>query len=545
MAVVDAARQKPTDAAPERAQLRLSHYHVRSPIAVVDGLRVRVVMATRTGEVVCIASQLWDRLVEGDLAPLPPEMVAELVEIELLVDDDDELGVVLERSNRAIDTSDVLKLVVQPTAACQLDCVYCGQHHTSAKLCAEHQRAVIDRAEEKLRTGRYRLLSMGWFGAEPLLGLDVIEAMTPRLIDLATAYGCRFDSAVVTNGLRLTTDVAARLEALQVSLVEVTIDGPARWHDRQRPYKSGRSSFERILRNVVDVAASRPSFALSIRCNVTAASAPDVPALIDLLDALGLQDGVDRVYFAPIHSWGNDAQKLSLDRASFARAEAGWMARLLRLGFTPSTRPELKPIVCMATLPTAELVDAHGDIFNCTEVSYVPSYGTPNRYAIGDLARGTDPQRRNLLGDFNRRVEAGEVPCRSCPLLPVCGGSCPKSWREGNSACPSFKWNLPTRLLLELGRHQGPIDDEVVRTRPDPTAALAQLLARRSPDMVDDPTASDDRDRSPTPVRLGTRRRRAPPRRAHRRHWIHPHRLNHHRSRPWLIKTSSTGVTTR
>ncbi len=514
MAVTDLTTATTTGSTSEGSSLRLSRYHVCSPIAVVEGLRVRVVMATRTGEVVRIAAELWDRLVDGDLAPLSPEMVAELAEIELLVDDGDELEVVLGRSNRAIDTSDVLKLVVQPTAACQLDCVYCGQHHTSAKLCSEHQQAVIERAEEKLRTGRYRLLSMGWFGAEPLLGLDVIEAMTPRLVEAATAHGCAFDAAVVTNGLRLTPEVAARLEALRVSLVEVTIDGPAPWHDRQRPYKSGRPSFGRILRNVVDVAATRPRFAISLRCNVTAASAPDVPDFIDLLDALGLQQGVDRVYFAPIHSWGNGAERLSLDRATFARAEAGWMARLLRLGFTPSTLPTVKPIVCMATMPTAELVDAHGDIFSCTEVSYVPSYGSPNRYAIGDLAHGTDPRRHNLLGDFNRRIHEGEVPCRKCPLLPVCGGSCPKSWREGDSACPSFKWNLPTRLLLELGRQQGPVDDGAVRARPDPAVALAGLLAGPSPADDNAPVAADhraDRDRAATPVRLGPPRRHPRP----------------------------------
>jgi uncharacterized protein len=456
-------------------RLRLSRYHVCSDVAVVDGQRVRAVMATRTGEIVRVAAELWDQLVSGDLAGLPPEIVSELTVIELLVADEDELAVVLARSNAAIGTSDVLKLVVQPTAACQLDCVYCGQEHTSTKLCQEHQDAVVARTERQLLCGRYRTLSMGWFGAEPLLGMDVIRAMTPRLYDLAAAQGCSYNATVVTNGLRLTPEVATELSALHMSLVEVTIDGVGYWHDRQRPYKSGRSSFERIMRNVVDVARARPSFALSIRCNVTAESAPDIPWFIDMLDALGLQDGVDRVYFAPVHSWGNGAARMSLDKSDFARREIGWIAHLLRCGFRPSSLPKLKPVVCMATLPTAELVDAMGQIFNCTEVSYVPTYGSPNRYMIGDVRTGTDDRRRDLLADFNRRIADREVPCHSCHLLPVCGGSCPKAWREGEAACPSFKWYLPTRLLFELapvgvdgrGSH-----DVMPHGQPDVTAVL-------------------------------------------------------------------------
>src|SRR5687767_11898610 len=138
--------------------LRLSRYHVCSDVASVDGTRLHVVMATRTGEVVQVGEDLWRQLQAGDLASLDPGMVALLTEIELLVDEDDELAVVLGRSNRAIATSDVLKVVVQPSAACQLDCVYCGQEHSGDRLCAEHQQVVIERAAERLRTGAFGTL---------------------------------------------------------------------------------------------------------------------------------------------------------------------------------------------------------------------------------------------------------------------------------------------------------------------------------------------------------------------------------------------------
>jgi uncharacterized protein len=39
--------------------------------------------------------------------------------------------------------------------------------------------------------------------------------------------------------------------------------------------------------------------------------------------------------------------------------------------------------------------------------------------------------------------------CKSCKFLPVCGGACPKSWYEGNPACPSFKFNIDERLMMK------------------------------------------------------------------------------------------------
>ena len=99
----------------------------------------------------------------------------------------------------------------------------------------------------------------------------------------------------------------------------------------------------------------------------------------------------------------------------------------------------------------------HGEIFNCTEVSYVPAYGSPT---VTDRQHHLATDERGIPGRLQPTVlrPRGAVPL--LPLLPVCGGSCPKAWLEGEPACPSFKWHLPTRLLFELG------GGGVLRTRP-------------------------------------------------------------------------------
>jgi uncharacterized protein len=170
--------------------------------------------------------------------------------------------------------------------------------------------------------------------------------------------------------------------------------------------------------------------------------------LLQMLAGAAIQQRI-KFYVAPIHSWGNDAHKLSLTAQEFADMEVQWFGEMIRLGFRTGLLPTLQPVVCLAVQPHGTLVDATGTLFNCTEVSYVPAYGNPNLFAIGHVSSGeTGGATRALLGDFNSRVGRGEYPCSSCRMLPVCGGACPKAWLEGHEPCPSAKLNVESRLLL-------------------------------------------------------------------------------------------------
>ena len=57
-----------------------------------------------------------------------------------------------------------------------------------------------------------------------------------------------------------------------------------------------------------------------------------------------------------------------------------------------------------------------------------------------------------MFDDWFDQVGRGQTPCASCPLLPVCGGACPKLWRQGQVPCPSMKFNWPQRLDLAAAK---------------------------------------------------------------------------------------------
>lgn len=431
---------------------RVSRFHVATPPVrdEVDSSVNRLVFATRTAQIRIIDAATWIQIQAGDLSALPVDVVTDLIEIELLVPcEEDELAAVLTQNRAAINESASVRLVIQPTAYCQLGCDYCGQEHTFKWLAPDHQQLLVDYARRKIEAQEATHLEVCWFGAEPLVGLPVIRAVTPRLQQLARDTGCQYTASIVTNGVALTPAVATKLVTEHgISSIEVSIDGTAEYHDARRYRKNGKPTFDRIFQNVVAL-ASRDDLdvVLTVRTNVDRRNCEGVTPLLRMLADAGVAGRV-RYYVAPIHSWGNDADSLSLSPEEFARRELDWLCQMAKLGFSPGLIPRRVPIVCLAVEPNSTLIDATGMLFNCTEVSYVPTYGNPNKFAVGHITRGESAGKRDVLGRFNDRVEAGAYACSSCRMLPVCGGACPKAWMEGHEPCPSARRNIEGRLLL-------------------------------------------------------------------------------------------------
>ena len=431
----------------------LSRYTVVSDSFCEPGRNtaLRALFSTRSGARLVVSDRTWVALQTNPAANVGLALRAALIASKILVPEKDEFAEVLAE-NKQFQTSDqTLYQVIQPTAACQLGCDYCGQAHSPRTLSDAHLKDILERVEQKLVTGRFRELSIGWFGGEPLLAQDVMRRASTQLRDLANRLNVEYSAKIVTNGVRLDEAAQAELhEVHRIRYVEVTIDGDEAAHDARRHWKrTEQGSFATILRNVAALLrrpSPRPD--VGIRCNVDARNVEAVVPLMRTLAAAGLHQFLKRFYVASVYSWGNGASRLALPPLEFASWEIVWFAEMARLGFPLELIPQRVHETCMVFKPEAELVDAFGTRFNCSEVSYVPSYTVAgeNIYALrtdGGSTRATE------LSTFYDRVEEGAYPCRECPMLPVCGGACPKAWLEGEVPCPPAKHNIGQRLILE------------------------------------------------------------------------------------------------
>lgn len=418
-----------------------------------SGRVVRPVLNTATARVYLVDLDTAARLAR-EREPLTEDAARDrgLVEAGLLVEAGrDEAAEVIAAGRTAARDGRSRDFVVMPSAYCNMACAYCGQGHERFALARGHRSALTERVRTAARSGRYDALNVRWFGGEPLMAYAVLRELSRGFIASAGEAGVRYSAKVVTNGVLLD---ARKLTALHrecgVGLIEVTVDGPAEAHDASRKLKSGGRSFHRILA-VIAAALEDPELAglrFLVRTNVGVHNAGLAEPLAAELAAAGL--GHERVtcYPAPVHPWGNDVTEVALQRGTMAAVELDWFRAYRRHGLRFPLLPGApRRVVCAAVTRHSEVVAPDGRVFSCTEQPLVPGFGTGDLGHVSALDAAS-PRPAGAFDDWFDAMAAGETPCRGCPILPVCGGACPKLWREGSVPCPSLRENVRERLDL-------------------------------------------------------------------------------------------------
>lgn len=452
-------------------QYKLSFYFIKSRIIdESDPHPKRVVFATRSGTVMVLNDDIINYLVLGQFNEVPIEIIDELLAIEVLVPhEQDELNYILGQNKLSINQDKVLDIVIQPGASCQLGCHYCGQEHSNHYMNDSLQQKMLDRIDQKLHTKPMTGMSVIWYGAEPLMAVKQIRQLSGPLLSIAASHGISYNASMVTNGLSLKLDIFREMvERWKISNFQITIDGLAEYHDKNRYTKLNKPTFSIIFSNILSIVNDsfyKTSGArIMIRCNVDNNNVDGLNLFIQHLADCHLQEKVG-FYIIPIHNWGdNNAEKLTgLSKNNFAVQEIDWLIKLIDLGFEVDIIPSRTKIVCSAVKEDSEVYDAFGTVSSCWEVPYTPLYKNTN-FEIGNLNFPfVEDLNQTPMRDWNEDIKTGKYWCKDCNLLPVCGGSCPIHWESGTPACPSFKFNIEDRLILQYVSAKRNIKEQSVK----------------------------------------------------------------------------------
>jgi uncharacterized protein len=344
---------------------------------------------------------------------------------------------------------------------CNLGCTYC--YAQQGEFGAEAKNMSLDQAEravDMLVNGAApnARLNLSFLGGEPLLNRPVLQAATLRAAELAAQRRVPISFSITTNGTLLTEADGDFFEQHSFA-VTISLDGPRESHDALRPYKSGRGSFEKVMRNVAPLLSRQRRMQVSARVTVT----PTNLELYKTLDAF-VAAGFYSVGFSPMLSAPNGSGEMQT-----ADLEA-MLGEMIDCG-----REFERRSMAGERYPFANMVNAMREIQRGTHRPYPCGAGAGylgvsadgelaacHRFvgdkdgAMGSLARGVDETRQaNWLAE--RHVHRQE-PCSTCWARYLCGGGCHHEViHRGRPACNYIRGWLHYCLEAYLRLSQIPL----------------------------------------------------------------------------------------
>lgn len=416
---------------------------------------------------------LWNSRAEGEIKPIlggrhqEEEIERALEEIKVLIN----LGLLFSEerplpSPPQPDEPRIATLTLNVVAGCNLRCRYCWNYggrygqESGALMTEEIARGAVDLAVRHSLEGDEILVD--FYGGEPLLNFEVIRRTIDYGTQLQEKANRRVTYKITTNGTLLSDEIVDYLSDKEVYL-GVSIDGPREIHDFNRPFPSGRGSWEVIYPKVKDILNSE-QVQLSARATLAPPHLDMVGAATFLYD-MGFADVEVEFADEPSGVFGKDSDFSITDadrtkaREEYLKFAHSYLDELLernrasdvglsnRITRVLYETPKLLP--CGAGQNILAVSPA-GELYPC--LGFVDMEG----YQLGGVESGLEMEslsgfRNQLVGMMERCSQ-----CAHCWARHLCAGNCPANNVQYNNdihqpyekGCEDLKFQMEVAMWL-------------------------------------------------------------------------------------------------
>lgn len=319
---------------------------------------------------------------------------------------------------------------------CNLDCQYCYYRESleGTRVRRRINPDLLDTffAQYLDYVADAKVASVSWQGGEPTLaGIDFFR----RVVALQAKHarpGTTISNALQTNGVLL-NDVWGEFLHTYHFLVGISLDGPEEIHNARRTYKSGRGSFDHVMRGVEVLRRHQ------VELNVLCVLGPHNVGQPRELMRFYRRGGFSHVQFIPEMSF----QAMEADRPADFAITAQEYGAFLRVAFDEwyeEGRPSLSVrtfdnfvqsyvgvpndlCVHADSCDAGIVVEHNGDVYPCD------FYVHPD-WKLGNLAETPlrtilkNPSRLAFVLQKHRPLP---VACQRCEWLRVCKSGCPRN----------------------------------------------------------------------------------------------------------------------
>jgi len=291
---------------------------------------------------------------------------------------------------------------------------------------------------------------------------ETIYDLSQKFQEICEELNCSYSAGIITNGVLLDGETARRLSTeCMVNFCQVTLDGPREIHNARRPFKDGKGTFDKILKNIQE---SSRYLKINIRINIDSENENNYLTLLDELEKAQLKDKVD-LHIGMVEPIGTakvcaDTTSKCLDDEKMAEYQTQFYASATQNGFRAQFY--LVPAnvfgLCAAEIDKAFVVEPDGSLQKC----WVTVSNEEER--VGHIKTGV-PVSPQLLKWISFDPTAHKK-CRECKVLPLCFGNCVyRSMDNVNGHhCGMWKYKLET-VLKSIEKFQLALEKSMEETR--------------------------------------------------------------------------------
>jgi len=314
------------------------------------------------------------------------------------------------------------EVTILTTLNCNFGCVYCFEESVKDDVFMDQYTAnlTVEWIKNRAKERNYQKIFAVYYGGEPLMNILPIYDISWHLTQWAKEHNRDFRFGIITNGSLLTSDLIDKLLPVGLAEIRISIDGDRVHHNRNRPFRDGRDSFDVIIENIKQVI---DKVAVGIAGNFDYENAPSIPSLLDYLREEGLLHKFSQVDFAPIMPrLGSRSRPGAIEMGHCLHyfAKDGIMSEVLKIkrhllkhnlpfhnGFAINS--------CGLLLPDGAIaIDPKGKLYKCNSLIGYPEF------SVGDI--------RNNHFNKNFATFCATAPWKQCaadcPYVPMCQGGC-------------------------------------------------------------------------------------------------------------------------
>lgn len=364
----------------------------------------------------------------------------------IIQDDVDEIAICKNVFNKAQRKSATLSITTILTYECNFSCHYCFQRVSrESNGCNSISNSTFINFTKFIRENiqGFSKLRAVWIGGEPLLHLDKILEYSKILIEICEEFNVELVNLVTTNGYLLNHQIIQLLKGLPNCKLQITIDGPPKIHNFNRPLNDGGETFEIILDNIEK--CLEEELEVAIRINVDKDNAEYLEELFEYFDKSNISKYKNIVHLARIdHTTTSTEFTTPREYKEFSKIERDIFNSESYRTYLYSPRIGLVS-GCPGVGNNDFIIDSKGNVFKC------PRYMESEMHAVASFDDKNLRKMNSKYEVWENWNPFSQEKCLKCSLLPLCMGGCPFNAvnYSQDSFCGETKYLYKSRVAIK------------------------------------------------------------------------------------------------